>query len=180
MQGSQLPGCGVLVQETLDIWAPLANRVGLWNMKAPLEDLAFKQLQPAEYADLRDRLEAQQRPETLVWLVDRLRAELDKEGIRYVAWFRGSGGNKEGGEAFPGGSFLGGAQRGNSIWWLLVPRANGQCARAGSLASSGCCGSFQQGTGLCTRVTTLRKARIQAHASYLASPRLRPVAAQVH
>lgn len=26
-----------MAQETLDIWAPLANRVGLWNMKAPLE-----------------------------------------------------------------------------------------------------------------------------------------------
>ena len=73
-----------LFQETLDIWAPLANRVGLWNMKAPLEDLAFRQLHPAEYADLRERLEAQQRPEALVFLVDRLRAELDKEGIRWV------------------------------------------------------------------------------------------------
>lgn len=72
-----------MAQETLDIWAPLANRVGLWNMKAPLEDLAFKQLHPADYADLRERLEAQQRPETLVCLVDRLRAELDREGIRW-------------------------------------------------------------------------------------------------
>lgn len=74
----------LMAQETLDIWAPLANRVGLWNMKAPLEDLAFRQLHPADYADLRERLEAQQRPEALVFLVDRLRAELDKEGIRYT------------------------------------------------------------------------------------------------
>ena len=70
------------MQETLDIWAPLANRVGLWNMKAPLEDLAFRQLHPQQYAELSERLQFQQRPETLVCLVDRLRAELDREGIR--------------------------------------------------------------------------------------------------
>lgn len=71
-----------MLQETLDVWAPLANRVGLWNMKAPLEDLAFKQLHPAEYCELRAQLEAQQRPEALIQLVDQLRAALDKEGIR--------------------------------------------------------------------------------------------------
>lgn len=46
------------------------------------QDLAFKQLHPAEYAELRERLEAQQRPETLVRLIDTLRGELEKEGIR--------------------------------------------------------------------------------------------------
>lgn len=37
-----------LAQETLDVWAPLANRLGVWNLKAQLEDLAFKQLYPGQ------------------------------------------------------------------------------------------------------------------------------------
>lgn len=37
-----------LAQETLDVWAPLANRLGVWSLKARLEDLAFKQLYPGE------------------------------------------------------------------------------------------------------------------------------------
>ena len=37
-----------LAQETIDVWAPLANRLGVWSLKAQLEDLAFKQLYPGE------------------------------------------------------------------------------------------------------------------------------------
>lgn len=96
-------------QETLDVWAPLANRVGLWNMKAPLEDLAFRQLRPGEYAELRERLEVQQRPETLVALVDRLRAELDREGIGWVWLLRGQGGLGAPGWRWVGWGRMGGA-----------------------------------------------------------------------
>ena len=38
----------LLAQETVDVWAPLANRLGVWGLKAQLEDLAFKQLYPAQ------------------------------------------------------------------------------------------------------------------------------------
>ncbi|MBN8689659.1 MAG: bifunctional (p)ppGpp synthetase/guanosine-3',5'-bis(diphosphate) 3'-pyrophosphohydrolase [Armatimonadetes bacterium] len=38
--------------ETLDIYAPLAARLGIWQMKWQLEDLAFKYLHPHEYAEI--------------------------------------------------------------------------------------------------------------------------------
>lgn len=40
-------------QETLDIFAPLADRLGMGDVKAELEDLAFAVLEPRQYADLK-------------------------------------------------------------------------------------------------------------------------------
>lgn len=45
-----------LARETIDVWAPLANRLGVWSLKAQLEDLAFKQLFPAQVCGLRPLL----------------------------------------------------------------------------------------------------------------------------
>ncbi len=39
-------------QETLDIYAPLAHRLGIWRLKWELEDLSFKHLKPQEYLAL--------------------------------------------------------------------------------------------------------------------------------
>ncbi len=46
-----------IAQETLDIYAPLANRLGISWVKQELEDLSFKYLRPAEYQDLFDKVE---------------------------------------------------------------------------------------------------------------------------
>jgi GTP pyrophosphokinase len=47
-----------LAQETLELYAPLASRLGIDWMKRELEDLAFKFLFPDEYADLTARIES--------------------------------------------------------------------------------------------------------------------------
>ena len=46
----------LLAQETVDVWAPLANRLGVWSLKAQLEDLAFKQLFPAQVCGEEDEV----------------------------------------------------------------------------------------------------------------------------
>lgn len=45
-----------IAAQTLEIYAPLANRLGMWQMKGELEDLSFAYLNPAEYAGLTDML----------------------------------------------------------------------------------------------------------------------------
>ncbi len=42
------------VQTSLQIWAPLANRLGLWQIKWEIEDLAFRLDRPADYARIAD------------------------------------------------------------------------------------------------------------------------------
>ena len=44
-------------RETLDIFAPLANRMGIWQFKSELEDIAFMYLYPQEYKRLKRRLQ---------------------------------------------------------------------------------------------------------------------------
>jgi GTP pyrophosphokinase len=43
---------GAIARETLDLYAPLANRLGVWQLKWALEDLAFRLLEPDTYKQL--------------------------------------------------------------------------------------------------------------------------------
>src|SRR5579883_1006638 len=73
-----------IAQETIEIFAPLAHRLGIWEMKWELEDLAYKYLEPVRYRDI-ERLLAgrrEEREEYIKRAVDALKAELDKVGIQ--------------------------------------------------------------------------------------------------
>jgi guanosine-3',5'-bis(diphosphate) 3'-pyrophosphohydrolase len=48
-------------QETLDIYAPIANRLGMAKVKNELEELSFKYLEPTAYESLRSRVEGKRR-----------------------------------------------------------------------------------------------------------------------
>lgn len=73
-----------LAREALALWAPLANRLGVWALKSELEDGAFRALMPAQYAELRGRLEEAQAPATLASLVDSLRGELQRQDVQHL------------------------------------------------------------------------------------------------
>src|SRR5947199_9086691 len=46
-----------IAQETMDIYAPIAHRLGMGRLRGELEDLAFKHLHPEEYRELAEQLE---------------------------------------------------------------------------------------------------------------------------
>jgi GTP diphosphokinase / guanosine-3',5'-bis(diphosphate) 3'-diphosphatase len=63
-----------IARETLDIYAPIANRLGMSKIKNELEDLSFKALEPRAYEDLRDKVE--QRRRATQGLIEELRETL--------------------------------------------------------------------------------------------------------
>ena len=68
-------------RETLDIFAPLAHRMGIWQFKSELEDTSFKYLYPLEYKRLNRRLRRHQTKfyETLDISKDILKQTLEKD-----------------------------------------------------------------------------------------------------
>lgn len=48
-----------IAQETMDLYAPLAHRLGMYRIKAELEDTAFQYLHPEEYHDLLEKIQEQ-------------------------------------------------------------------------------------------------------------------------
>lgn len=77
-------------RETLEIYAPLANRLGMFNMKFELEDIALKHLKPAFYADLSRQINQrkEQREEDIRKIIEKLKIELDKSGLNYEVYGR--------------------------------------------------------------------------------------------
>jgi len=72
-----------IARETMDIFAPLANRLGIWQMKWELEDLAFRYLEPATYKRIAGLL-AERRVDREAYIeqfVATLARELEKSGI---------------------------------------------------------------------------------------------------
>ncbi|MGH7629686.1 MAG: RelA/SpoT family protein [Gemmatimonadales bacterium] len=79
-----------IAQETREIYAPLAHRFGMAGMKAELEDLAFKFLEPDDYRDLVSQIAAKRavREQMILKLRTPLDAELRRAGIN---WFEVTG-----------------------------------------------------------------------------------------
>lgn len=70
-------------QETMELYAPLANRLGLYSIKWELEDLAFKYLYPEEYRELVEGIK-RKREERLTFIesiMDKIRLELKRQHI---------------------------------------------------------------------------------------------------
>src|SRR5690348_10893500 len=72
-----------IAQETIDIYAPIAHRLGMGKMRGELEDLAFQALQPEAAADLMREIDAKhaQHEELLQSLQTQIEQKLQRENI---------------------------------------------------------------------------------------------------
>ena len=70
-------------KETMELYAPLANRLGLYSLKWELEDLSFKYLEPEEYHELVEGInkKREERLQFIEKIMDDIRAELKKQKI---------------------------------------------------------------------------------------------------
>lgn len=75
-----------IASETLYIYAPLAHRLGLYNIKTKLEDLGLKYTEPAIYNDIVSKIkETKEEQDAYIKdISDVLKASLDEEGVEYI------------------------------------------------------------------------------------------------
>ena len=73
----------LLARETLDFYAPLANRLGIWQLKWELEDLAFRLMDAATYRNIAALLAARrgERESYIAHAIEALKADLKRAGI---------------------------------------------------------------------------------------------------
>ncbi len=73
-----------IAQETLDIYAPLAARLGIWQIKWQLEDLAFRYLKPENYREISRLLASRRetREKYIQEVTEILQKELEGAGIK--------------------------------------------------------------------------------------------------
>ncbi len=83
---TNLPGEARLevARESLDIYAPLANRLGVWQLKWELEDLSFRFIEPETYKRIARMLDERrvEREQFIEDAITRLRGELETVGIK--------------------------------------------------------------------------------------------------
>jgi GTP pyrophosphokinase len=75
-----------IASETLYIYAPLAHRLGLYNIKTKLEDLGLKYTEPTVYNDIVSKIKEtkEQQDAYIKDISDILKTSLDAEGVEYV------------------------------------------------------------------------------------------------
>ncbi|SNR68339.1 GTP pyrophosphokinase [Maribacter sedimenticola] len=75
-----------IASETLYIYAPLAHRIGLYNIKTELEDLSLKYTEPEVYNSIKDKIEESKEEQQAY--IDAFSATIDnslkKEGLNYI------------------------------------------------------------------------------------------------
>jgi len=73
-----------IARETMEIYAPLAARLGIWELKWQLEDLSFRYLQPNEYKFVAELLDSKRdsRERYVAQVTELLLEELGKTGIK--------------------------------------------------------------------------------------------------
>jgi RelA/SpoT family (p)ppGpp synthetase len=83
IEGMPAPRRRAIARETLDIYAPIAERLGLYNLKLELEDLGFQALYPQRYRVIERALKRARgnQKEFLSKIATQMRAALDKAGI---------------------------------------------------------------------------------------------------
>ena len=75
-------------KETMELYAPLANRLGLYSLKWELEDLAFKYLYPEEYHELVEGID-KKRDERLKFIekiMNDIRVELNRKSKTFIQY----------------------------------------------------------------------------------------------
>ncbi len=72
-----------IAEETLEIYAPLANRLGIWQMKWELEDLSFRYVRPEKYKEIARHIAERRadREKDIRAIAQRVKGELLKAGI---------------------------------------------------------------------------------------------------
>ncbi len=80
---SKAPCSTDFARETLDLYAPLANRLGIWQIKWEMEDLAFRFLEPEKYKQIARLLEEKrvEREAFIAGAIQRLQTGLAKAGV---------------------------------------------------------------------------------------------------
>ena len=75
--------CQRIAKETLEIYAPIAHRLGIWSIMSRLEDLAFKHLYPVEYRKTAELLNQKlvEREAYCEKMVNQIRGELEKRNV---------------------------------------------------------------------------------------------------
>ena len=74
-----------IARETLDIYAPLAHRLGVYAIKQELEDLSLRYIDPAGYQNLVQKVgqKRSERQENIRMVISELSAKLDEQHIHY-------------------------------------------------------------------------------------------------
>ena len=80
---AKVPCRPALARETLDLYTSLANRLGIWQIKWEMEDLAFRFTDPARYKEIAGLLEEKrtEREQFIAQTVEQLTSALKKMGI---------------------------------------------------------------------------------------------------